>query len=199
MRIGVLGGTFDPIHLGHLIIAEEARDRLDLEEVCFVPASAPWMKAGQPLTSGHDRLSMARLAVEDNPFFRVSALELERPGPSYTVETLRELQDDYGPKAQLFFILGSDAFARFDEWKNPEGILGLARLALFDRPELGAEELFSFDELGVYADRVEWLRGLRIEISASDIRRRVAEGGSIRYLVPEPVERYIYARGLYRG
>ena len=98
MRIGVLGGTFDPIHLGHLIIAEEARDRLDLEEVCFVPASAPWMKAGQPLTSGHDRLSMARLAVEDNPFFRVSALELERPGPSYTVETLRELQERLWPE-----------------------------------------------------------------------------------------------------
>ena len=105
MRIGVLGGTFDPIHLGHLIIAEETRDRLDLEEVCFVPARDPWMKAGQPLTSGHDRLSMARLAVEDNPFFQVSTLELERPGPSYTVDTLRELQKEYGPEAQLFFIL----------------------------------------------------------------------------------------------
>ena len=152
MRIGVLGGTFDPIHLGHLIIAEETRDRLDLEEVCFVPARDPWMKAGQPLTSGHDRLSMARLAVEDNPFFRVSTLELERPGPSYTVDTLKALQKEYGPEAQLFFILGSDAFARFDEWKDPEGILGLATLVVVDRPGATASGGYSTAEVG-YAGR----------------------------------------------
>ena len=198
MRIGVLGGTFDPIHLGHLIIVEEARDRLDLEEVCFVPARDPWMKAGQPLTSGHDRLSMARLAVEDNPFFRVSTVELERPGPSYTIDTLRELQKDYGPEAQLFFILGSDAFARFDEWKDPEGILGLATLVVVDRPGATASEEAIAQQVG-NAGSVERVRGVHLEISAKDIRRRVAEGASIRYLVPEPVERYIYARGLYRG
>ena len=198
MRIGVLGGTFDPIHLGHLIIAEEARDRLDLEEVCFVPARDPWMKAGQPLTSGHDRLSMARLAMEDNPFFRVSTLELERPGPSYTVDTLRELQEDYGPEAQLFFILGSDAFARFDEWKDPEGILGLATLVVVDRPGATASAEAIAQQVG-NAGSVERVRGVHLEISAKDIRRRVAAGASIRYLVPEPVERYIYARGLYRG
>jgi nicotinate-nucleotide adenylyltransferase len=198
MRIGVLGGTFDPIHLGHLIIAEEARDRLDLEEVCFVPARDPWMKAGQPLTSGHDRLSMARLAMEDNPFFRVSTLELERPGPSYTVDTLRELQEDYGPEAQLFFILGSDAFARFDEWKDTEGILGLATLVVVDRPGATASTEAIDQQVG-NAGSVERVRGVHLEISAKDIRRRVAAGASIRYLVPEPVERYIYARGLYRG
>ena len=198
MRIGVLGGTFDPIHLGHLIIAEEARDRLDLEEVCFVPASAPWMKAGQPLTSGHDRLSMARLAVEDNPFYRVSTLELERPGPSYTVETLRELQEDYGSEAQLFFIMGSDAFARFDEWKDPEGILGLATLVVVDRLGATASAEAIAQQVG-NSGSAERVRGVHLEISAKDIRRRVLEGASIRYLVPEPVERYIYARGLYRG
>ncbi len=198
MRIGVLGGTFDPIHLGHLIIAEETRDRLDLEEVCFVPARDPWMKAGQPLTSGHDRLSMARLAVEDNPFFQVSTLELERPGPSYTVDTLRELQKEYGPEAQLFFILGSDAFVRFDEWKDPEGILGLATLVVVDRPGATASEEAIAHQVG-NAGSVERVRGVHLEISAKDIRRRVAEGASIRYLAPEPVERYIYARGLYRG
>ena len=198
MRIGVLGGTLDPIHLGHLIIAEEARDRLDLEEVCFVPARDPWMKAGQPLTSGHDRLSMARLAMEDNPFFRVSTLELERPGPSYTVDTLRELQEDYGPEAQLFFILGTDAFARFDEWKDTEGILGLAILVVVDRPGATASAEAIAQQVG-NAGSVERVRGVHLEISAKDIRRRVAEGASIRYLVPEPVERYIYARGLYRG
>lgn len=191
MRIGVLGGTFDPIHLGHLAIAEEARDRLDLEEVCFVPAGAPWMKAGQTLSSAQDRLAMARLAVEDNPFFRVSTVELERPGLSYTVDTLRELREEYGSEARFFIILGSDSYARFDEWKNPEGILSLATLVVVDRPESSPVE-----DVGEHVERI---RGVYLEISASDIRRRVEEGRSIRYLVPEPVERHIYARGLYSG
>jgi nicotinate-nucleotide adenylyltransferase len=198
MRIGVLGGTFDPIHLGHLAIAEEARDLLQLEEVCFVPAGAPWMKVGQPLSAAYDRLSMVRLAVEDNPFFRVSTIELERPGPSYTVDTLRKLQEDYGPDARLFFILGSDAFARFGEWKDPEGILAMATLAVVDRLGARISEASIREQVGD-AGRVERVRGVRLEISAVDIRRRVAEGASIRYLAPEPVERYIYARGLYTG
>lgn len=191
MRIGVLGGTFDPIHMGHLAIAEQARDRLELEEVCFVPAGAPWMKAGQVLSSAQDRLCMVRKAVEDNPFFRVSTVELDRSGPSYTVETLRELQEDYGPDARLFFILGSDAFARFDEWKEPEGILSLATLVVVDRPGSAPSQDVCED--------IERIEGVHLDISARDIRRRVAEGASIRYLVPEPVERHVYARGLYTG
>ena len=198
MRIGVLGGTFDPIHLGHLAIAEEVRDRLDLEEVCFVPAGAPWMKAGQPMSSALDRLSMVRLAVEDNPFFRVSTIELERLGPSYTVDTLRELQEEYGPEARLFFILGTDAFARFDEWKDPEEIIEMATLAVVERPGATVSAKAVEEQAGSSAS-VELVRGVHLEISANDIRRRVSEGASIRYLVPEPVERYIYARGLYRG
>ena len=198
MRIGVLGGTFDPIHMGHLTIAEQARDQLELEEVCFVPAGAPWMKAGQAISSAQDRLCMVRKAVEDNPFFRVSTAELDRSGPSYTVETLRELQDDYGPDAQLFFILGTDAIARFGEWKEPEEILSLATLVVADRPgELASTE--EVEEGMGAAERVEHIRSIRLEISAVDIRRRVTEGESIRYLVPEPVERHIYARGLYTG
>ena len=194
MRIGVLGGTFDPIHLGHLTIAEEARDRLELEEVCFVPAGDPWMKAGLPLSSAHDRLTMVRLAVEDNPFFRISTVELERRGPSYTVDTLRELQEDYGPDARLFFILGTDAFARFREWKDPQGVLALAKLVVVDRPgECASTEAKEMH----FAGSVERLRSVHLDISAKDIRRRVAEGASIRYLVPELVERHIYARGLY--
>ena len=186
-----MGGTFDPIHMGHLAIAEQARDRLDLEEVCFVPAGAPWMKAGQALSSAQDRLCMVRKAVEENPFFRVSTVELDRSGPSYTVETLRELQEDYGPDARLFFILGTDAFARFGEWKEPEMILSLATLVVVDRPGSTPSE-----DVGGNIERIE---GVHLDISARDIRRRVAEGASIRYLVPEPVERHIYARGLYTG
>ena len=191
MRIGVLGGTFDPIHMGHLAIAEQARDRLELEEVCFVPAGTPWMKAGQALSSAQDRLCMVRKAVEENPFFRVSTVELDRSGPSYTVETLRELQEDYGPDARLFFILGTDAFARFGEWKEPEMVLSLATLVVVDRPGSTPSE-----DVGGNIERIE---GVHLDISARDIRRRVAEGASIRYLVPEPVERHIYARGLYTG
>ena len=198
MRIGVFGGTFDPIHLGHLAIAEEARDRLDLEEVCFVPAGAPWMKAGQPLSSAQDRLAMVRLAVEDNPFFRVSTIELERPGPSYTVDTLRELREEYGPEAQFFFILGSDSFVRFREWKDPEGVLRLATLVVLERPG-GTWSTEEVEEKMGGVGRVERVEAVRLEISASDIRRRVADGKSIRYLVAESVERHIYARGLYRG
>ena len=198
MRIGVLGGTFDPIHVGHLAIAEEVRARLELEEVCFVPAGAPWMKAGQALSSAQDRLCMVRKAVEDNPFFRVSTVELERSGPSYTVDTLRELHEDYGPDARLFFILGTDAFERFGEWKEPEGILALATLVVVDRPAIMASAEGVEEGMGIGA-RVEHIRSIRLEISAADIRRRVAEGSSIRYLVPEPVERHIYARGLYTG
>ncbi len=197
MRIGVLGGTFDPIHLGHLAIAEEVRVRLELEEVCFVPAGAPWMKVGQPLSSAYDRLIMVREAVQDNPFFRVSTVDLDRRGPSYTVDTLRDLQEDYGPDAEFFFILGLDAFARFGEWKDPEEILSLAKLVLVDRP--GAAELLEVEETPAGIDgRVERVRSVRLDISAVDIRRRVSEGTSIRYLVPDPVERYIYARGLFR-
>ena len=198
MRIGVLGGTFDPIHVGHLAIAEQARDGLDLEEVCFVPAGAPWMKASQSLSSAQDRLYMVRKAVENNPFFRVSTVELERSGPSYTVDTLRELQEEYGPDARLFFVLGIDAFARFGEWKEPEEILALATLVVVDRPGRTASAENLEEGMGI-AEKVEYVRTIRLEISAMDIRRRVSEGASIRYLVPEPVERHIYARGLYTG
>ena len=196
MRIGVFGGTFDPIHFGHLAIAEEARDRLDLEEVCFVPAGDPWMKAEQELSLAYDRLNMVRMAVEDNPFFRVSTVELEASGPSYTIDTLKAIREEYGPEVTLFFIMGTDAFVRFEEWKDPKGILALATLAVVDRP--GATTWT--DEVGeklAGMGRVERVRGVHLEISASEIRRRVAAAESIRYLAPAPVERYIYARGLY--
>ena len=196
MRIGVLGGTFDPIHLGHLAIAEDVRNRLDLEEVCFVPAGRPWMKAGQSVTAAIDRLSMVRLAVEDNPFFRACSVDIQRSGMSYTVDTLGELQEDYGPDANLFFIMGTDTFARFEEWKDPDEILKLATVVVVDRPGATTWSEEVGEQLGS-TGRVMRLEGLNLDISSMDIRRRVSEGTSIRYLVPEPVERYIYARGLY--
>ena len=193
MRIGILGGTFDPVHLAHLIIAEEARVSLQLEEVVFVPAGEPWMKAGQPLSPAHHRFNMVRLAVSSNPFFRVSPIEIDRPGPTYTVDTLRSLVDEYEPGVELFFILGADAFAGFRRWKDPQGILCLAKLAVVDRPGLSAPD--PCPPVGL--DRLELLQGTNIEISASDIRRRVAEGRSIKYLVADEIARYISSEGLY--
>jgi nicotinate-nucleotide adenylyltransferase len=193
LRIGVLGGTFDPIHLGHLIISEEARSCLQLEEVVFVPTGDPWMKEGQPLSPAHHRFNMVRLATSSNPFFRASPVEIDRPGPTYTVDTLRALVDEYGPEVELFFILGADAFAGFHRWKDPQGILHLAKLAVVNRPGLGAID----PEPPVSPDRLVRVQGTNIEISATDIRRRVAEGGSIRYLVMDEIARYISSTGLY--
>ena len=193
MRIGVLGGTFDPIHLAHLIIAEEARVSLQLEEVVFVPAGEPWMKAGQPLSPALHRFNMVRLAVSSNPFFRVSPIEIDRPGPTYTVDTLRSLVDEYEPGVELFFILGADAFAGFRRWKDPQEILRLAKLAVVDRPGLSATDPCP----PVASDRLERLQGINMDISASDIRRRVSEGGTIRYLVSDEIARYISSTGLY--
>ncbi|MFQ5860658.1 MAG: nicotinate-nucleotide adenylyltransferase, partial [Dehalococcoidia bacterium] len=134
MRIGLLGGTFDPIHLAHLLIAEEARVKLDLEEVVFVPTGEPWMKAGQPLSPGEHRLNMVRLATATNPFFRVSSVELDRPGPSYTVDTLEILRQEMGHEVEFCFLLGLDSLKSFHRWKEPARVLELCTLVAVARP-----------------------------------------------------------------
>ena len=134
MRWGILGGTFDPIHLGHLLLAEEGREILALDKVLFVPAGQPWLKAGQPLTSAVHRLRMVELATADNPHFEALRWEVERPGPSYTVDTLERLRAETGAAVGLHFILGLDALADFPRWKAPERILQMANLAVVPRP-----------------------------------------------------------------
>ena len=134
MRIGILGGTFDPIHLGHLLIAEESRITLGLERVLFVPAGRPWLKEGQPLTDAVHRVRMVELATASNPHFQVRRNEVERPGPSYTVDTLGELRAELDPDAELYFILGLDALESFHRWKEPERVLDLCRLVVVGRP-----------------------------------------------------------------
>lgn len=136
MRVGVLGGTFDPPHLGHLILGEEARQALGLAEVLFVPAGEPWRKAGRELSPREHRLAMVKVAVADNPAFAVSTAEIERPGPSYTAQTLAELAQQFDPGTEIFFIMGADALADFPNWHEPLHILELARLAVAQRPEL---------------------------------------------------------------
>ncbi len=202
MRLGVLGGTFDPPHIGHLILAEEARLVLGLGQVLFVPAGAPWRKAGQELSPREHRLAMVRFAVADNPHFAVSTVEFDRPGPSYTADTMGELRDQFGVETEFFFIMGADSLADFPHWHQPHRILELARLAVAERPEpedaaFGealAEELAEAMRQGVV-----WIRMPLIAISASAVRERVRQGLSIRDWVPPAVEEYIREHGLYAG
>ena len=200
MRLGLIGGTFDPIHLGHLIVAEEARACVPLDEVWCIPTGWPWMKEGCYLSPGFHRNAMVELAIASNPFFRASTLELSRPGNTYTVDTLKQIAAQVGPGTELFFILGVDSLAQFPRWRRPECILALCSLVVVPRPGHAAYDPAVLDGLGTAAtERVMWMEGPHSEISSSDIRQRVREGRSIKYRVPEAVEEYIYRHGLYRG
>ena len=199
-RIGILGGTFDPPHLGHLLIAETARVALDLESVMFLPAGEPWLKSGQRVTPAAHRLAMVQLAVADNPDFCVSDCEIRRSGATYTVDTLRQLRCGFSPGTELYFIVGSDVLDQFHRWKEPEAILDLCRLAVIERPGGPAEGI------GALADRfpdavasgaVVAVAGPRVDFSASELRRVLAAGQSTRYQIPDAVAGYIAEHGLY--
>ena len=198
MRVGILGGTFDPVHLGHLLIAEESRIGLRLDQVLFVPAGRPWLKEGQPLTEACHRVRMVELAISSNTHFQVRRDEVDRPGLSYTVDTLEELGSELPAGTQLYFILGLDAFESFHRWKQPDRILELCRLVVVSRPGYAVEER---DRLLAryrgHGDRIRLLPVNSVDFSATEIRRRAAEGVSFRYQVPEAVERYILEHGLY--
>ena len=200
MRIGVLGGSFDPIHIGHLIIAEEARTRLSLERVIFVPAALQWLKKVPHAASPEGRLEMVRLAVASHPAFEVSDVEVRRPGPSYTVDTLALLQDRLGPAAELFFILGLDSLAELPQWHEPQRLLQLCRLVAVPRPGEASPDMGALEgQLPGLRARLVTLEGAPgIAVSSSVLRARLARGESVRYLVPEAVEEYIRREGLYR-
>jgi nicotinate-nucleotide adenylyltransferase len=200
MAIGFLGGTFDPIHIGHLIIAEEVRVRLALDEVLFSPAGQPWFKSERSITPGEHRLEMVRLALESNPYFKLSTIELERPGPTYSVDTISVLRKEFGTEVGIYFIVGFDALAGLPLWKEPARLIKLCQIVGIKRP--GYTELdWQFLERaipGVCASVIV-LDVPQIDISSIEIRERVKKGISIRYLVPEAVERYISEHGLYKG
>jgi len=189
LRLGILGGTFDPIHLGHLVLGEAAREQLGLDSVLFVPAGVQWRKSSQEIAPAEHRVAMVRLATEDNPAFEVSTLEVDRPGPSYTADTLEALQQERRG-SDLFLILGHDAYLDVPNWVRPERIVELARVVVAAR----GDQTHGTD-VEPPAVRVEMPV---VDISATDIRERVAAGRSIRYLVPAPVEAYIREHGLYR-
>ena len=201
-RIGILGGTFDPPHLGHLLIAETARVALDLESVMFLPAGEPWLKSGQRITPAEHRLRMVQLAVADNPDFCVSDCEIRRSGPSYTVDTLRELRRGLAADAELYFIVGSDVLDQFHRWKEPEAILELCRLAVIERPggpEEGVAALRGRFPDALDAGAVVPVAGPRVDFSASELRRVLAAGQSTRYQIPDAVAAYIAQYELYKA
>jgi len=194
--IGVFGGTFDPPHLAHLAIAEEAREVLGLSRVLFVPAGEPWQKARRPVSPGRLRLAMVEAAVAGNPFLLVDPREVNRPGPSYTAETLAELAAE--TCAELWFILSAEALEGFSTWRDPEGILALARLCVVPRDGAPDAAIASFlERFPGAADRIAVLDHPRLAISSTAVRARVRAGRSIRYLVPDAVAVLIAEYALY--
>ena len=198
MNIGVLGGTFDPIHMGHLIIAEEVKARLNLAEVLFVPAGQPWLKANNLISLAEHRVQMVRLAIADEPSFKLSTMEIERAGPSYTIDTIAELRGQIEAGDKLFFILGWDNLMQLPQWHEPSRLVRMCHLVAVPRVGSPAPDLNSLEAaIPGFSHSTILLDTPRIDISASEIRDRIAQGLSIRHLVPEPVERYIKEHKLY--
>lgn len=200
MKIGVLGGTFDPVHRGHVMMAEEARDALSLSEVLMVPAGQPMFKVNNKIAPAEHRLAMLRLAVAGKPHLRVSTIELERPGPSYTVDTIAALRERYGGGDEIYFILGWDSLEQLPEWYESARLISQCFLAAVPRPGWPRPDLKTL-EAGVpgISRRVVFLKKPRVDISASAIREKSARGESIARLVPAPVAGYIKKHKLYTG
>ncbi len=202
-RVGVVGGTFDPIHYGHLVIAEEVRATLDLAEVVFIPAGHPPHKTGNHVTEARHRLAMLELALASNTYFSISHIEIERNGPSYTVDTLRTLHEQWDENTQLYFIIGWDSLEDLHTWYRVTDILTLiTRLVAVKRP--GYEEEAEYknileQRLPGIRERLLVIPAPQLEISATDLRQRVAENRPIKYQTPEAVEAYIYENHLYNN
>jgi len=192
VRIGIFGGTFDPPHVGHLLLAADARDALNLDRLIFVPASSQPLKANTPaVASPQDRLEMVRLVISDDANYQVDEAEITRKGLSYTVDTLEHLSARY-PGAKLFLLLGQDALESFEQWKNPGRIRELATLAVMQRSGQGRPRA------DTQSKGVVTVSTRRVDVSSTEIRERLRAGKSIKGFVPESVERFIDARGLYR-
>ena len=198
MNIGVLGGTFDPIHNGHLLLAEEVRVRLNLAETLFVPAGQPCLKVDSPISSAQHRMEMVRLAIADKPYFKLEAMEVGRPGPSYTVDTIAGLKAQLGTGDELFFILGADNLAELPLWREPFRLITMCHLVVVPRPNYHLPDLKALAAIiPRLSQRVMLMDKPEINISASAIRGRVARGLSIRHLVPGSVDEYIRQHKLY--
>ena len=196
-RLGIMGGTFDPIHLGHLVCAEQARDQFKLDAVIFMPTGMPAWKQGKGVTAVADRLEMVRLATEGNEAFDVSRIETDREGVTYTVDTLQLLRDHYPANVKLYFITGTDAILQLFAWHDAARMSTLASFIAASRPGYDpADAIAAHDRSKVKFD-LHLFEVPALAISSTDLRRRKAGGRSVRYLVPTPVERYINFHGLY--
>jgi len=213
MRVAILGGTFNPVHYGHLRVAEEAREAIGLDRVIFMPTFITPHKADEQAIPGELRLEMVRLAVSGNPYFSASDMEIERGGKSYTIDTVRELKGkDKDLEASL--IVGNDSFNDITTWREYEELLTLTSFIVVHRPgypvkkpadalpvELARKFWYDADSgsfMSPFGTRITYLGTTLLDISSSDIRRRVREGGSVRYLLPRPVEEFLSKHGLYR-
>ena len=198
MKIGILGGTFDPVHFGHLAVAEEARVSLGLSEIILVPAGQPLLKPPHPITSAEHRLQMLRLAIADSPRYTLSTLEIERAGPSYAVETIAALTYQRGSEDELYFIMGWDSLAHLAAWREPSRLIRMCYLVAAPRPGAHGPDLDALEaDIPGISRRVVFLDKPHIDISASAIRELAAQGLSLRQLVPEPVAGYIKQHKLY--
>lgn len=213
MRLGIFGGTFDPIHFGHLRIAEEVCEECNLEKVLMIPGSLPPHKNFKNITPFHDRLSMTHLAVQSSPFLEVLDLEGRRAGPSYSIETIREIRGLYDAELQLFFIIGTDAFQEIRTWKEYKNLFDETHFIVIKRPGFSFETVKPFVlalNVGFKEGKspntfenpsghtLAYKEGTLMEISSTRIREMVADGKSIRFLVPESVRTYISEKGIYR-
>ncbi|HLV81302.1 MAG TPA: nicotinate-nucleotide adenylyltransferase [Chthonomonadaceae bacterium] len=196
MRLGIMGGTFDPIHYGHLFVAEEARARFGLEKVLFLPNAHPPHKKAYPVTEARHRYDMAQLAIRDNAAFECSPLELQRPGPSYTVDTLAALRAER-PGAELYYITGMDAIAEILTWNRPQEVIQMATFIAAARPGFDSMEWMAALP-NDYRARILLLGSTALGISSTDIRQRIATGLPVRYLTPDEVLDYIQRHRLYR-
>lgn len=199
-RIGIYGGSFDPIHIGHLIIAEMARQECHLDKVLFIPAGNPPHKTDRQLAPSSKRYDMVQLAIEGNPYFEISSIEIERQGKSFTIDTLKELREIYSSGWEFWLIIGMDSLLEIRTWRNANDITKLCKLAVYPRPgysldEHSQEVELLCRELGI---EMAFVQGPSVEISSTEVRKRIRTGKSIRYLVPDSVESYIQEHSLYK-
>jgi nicotinate-nucleotide adenylyltransferase len=198
-RIGILGGTFDPPHIGHLWLATLAVDAVGLDRVLFMPAAAPPHKRRRGMARATDRLLMTRLAIAGDEAFELTLIEMERPGPSYTIDSVDALRELYGDGAQLYLLMAADSLNAIDTWREPDALLERIEWVVGPRPGSPLPDRAALEgRFGANASRIHLLDGPSLDVSSSEIRRRVASGHAIRYLVPRGVEELIVERGLYR-
>ncbi len=191
-RLGVMGGTFDPIHHGHLVAASEVADRFDLDEVIFVPTAVPWQKTGRDVAPAEDRYLMTVIATASNPRFSVSRADIDRGGPTFTVDTLRDLKADRGSDQEMFFITGADALAQILTWRDADEVAEMAHFVGVTRPG------HVLADPGLPKGRVSLVEVPALAISSTDCRERIRRNLPIWYLVPDGVVQYVHKRGLYR-